>query len=49
MLGKNVRFLDPYNKKISRYASFNFRDEFVESFTQIDERWLLQHNHVGPL
>ena len=46
MLGKTVRYADPYNQKISRYAKFNFRDEFEKSFQQRDESWLLDRGYV---
>jgi exopolysaccharide biosynthesis predicted pyruvyltransferase EpsI len=46
MLGKTVRYVDPYNQKISRYAKFNFRDEFSMIFQKRDESWLLQRGYV---
>jgi exopolysaccharide biosynthesis predicted pyruvyltransferase EpsI len=46
MLGKTVRYVDPYNQKISRYAKFNFGDEFGKSFQQRDESWLLRRGFV---
>jgi exopolysaccharide biosynthesis predicted pyruvyltransferase EpsI len=46
MLGKTVRYVDPYNQKISRYAKFNFGDEFRKSFQQRDESWLLGRGYV---
>jgi exopolysaccharide biosynthesis predicted pyruvyltransferase EpsI len=46
MLGKTVRYVDPYNQKISRYTKFNFGDEFGKSFQQRDESWLLGRGYV---
>jgi exopolysaccharide biosynthesis predicted pyruvyltransferase EpsI len=46
MLGKTVRYVDPYNQKISRYAKFNLRDEFGKSFQKRDESWLLDRGYV---
>jgi len=46
MLGKTVRYVDPYNQKISCYAKFNFGDEFQKSFQQRDESWLLDRDFV---
>ena len=46
MLGKTVRYTDPYNQKISRYAKFNFRDDFFKIFQQRDESWLLRRGYV---
>lgn len=46
MLGKTVRYVDPYNQKIFRYAKFNFRDDFLKIFQQRDESWLLRRGYV---
>jgi hypothetical protein len=42
MLGKSVRFIDPYNEKISRYVRYNFEDRFSDRIQQRDEQWLVQ-------
>jgi exopolysaccharide biosynthesis predicted pyruvyltransferase EpsI len=42
MLGKSVRFIDPYNEKISRYVRYNFEDRFSHRLQQRDEKWLVQ-------
>ena len=42
MLGKHVRFVDPENEKISRYAKFNFRNEFSQRIQKRDETWLIE-------
>jgi len=42
MLGKSVRFIDPYNEKISRYVRYNFEDRFSDRLQQRDEKWLVQ-------
>jgi exopolysaccharide biosynthesis predicted pyruvyltransferase EpsI len=41
MLGKNVRFVDPCNNKISRYTRYNFQGEFTGHVQQRDEQWLV--------
>jgi exopolysaccharide biosynthesis predicted pyruvyltransferase EpsI len=46
MLGKTVRYVDPHNQKISRYAKFNFQDEFGINFQQRDESWLFDRGYV---
>lgn len=43
MLGKTLRFVDPYEQKISRYAAFAFRSEFDATIGQRDETWLVSH------
>jgi hypothetical protein len=42
MLGKSVRFIDPYDEKISRYVKYNFEDGFDHRLQQRDARWLVQ-------
>jgi len=46
MLGKTVRFVDPSNQKISRYAKFNFGDDFAGHFQQRNESWLLDNGFI---
>jgi len=47
MLGKMLHYVDPLNAKISRYISYNFRDEFAEQICQHDVAWLLSHGFVS--
>jgi exopolysaccharide biosynthesis predicted pyruvyltransferase EpsI len=49
MLGKSVRFVDPFNEKISRYVGYTFEDEFNHRLQQRDERWLLQKGFAEML
>lgn len=49
MVGKPVRFIDPYNSKISRYVKYNFRNRFEESLQQRDEEWLLSRGYAQDL
>jgi hypothetical protein len=49
MLGKSVRFVDPANRKISRYVDFSFRDEFRDQLGQRDDQWLAAQGFVEPL
>jgi hypothetical protein len=44
MLGKNVRFVDPYSNKISRYIRYNFQDEFAGRVQQRNEQWLVNQS-----
>jgi hypothetical protein len=46
MLGKTVRFFDPYNHKISRYVRYNFGQRFNETVQQRDGKWLLANRYV---
>ena len=48
MLGKQVDYLDPYDRKISTYAQFAFRDEFDDRLAQRDERWLESQAIIQP-
>lgn len=41
MLGKDVRFLDPYSNKISRYIRYNFQDECAGRVKQRNQQWLV--------
>jgi exopolysaccharide biosynthesis predicted pyruvyltransferase EpsI len=49
MLGKNVRFVDPFNHKISRYLRYNIGTRFGERTQQRDENWLLDQGYVTRL
>lgn len=49
MLGKQVHFVDPYDKKISRNVKYNFRDEFSGQLKQQTEGWLADNGYVTPL
>jgi exopolysaccharide biosynthesis predicted pyruvyltransferase EpsI len=49
MMGKNVRFVDPFNHKISRYLRYNFGNRFTERTQQRDENWLLSQGYVTRL
>jgi len=42
MIGKTVRYVDPWNFKISRYVDFNFRHEFDDQIQQRDYKWLTE-------
>ncbi len=42
MLGKTVRYVDPWSYKISRYVDFNFRHEFDDQIQQRDYKWLTE-------
>jgi exopolysaccharide biosynthesis predicted pyruvyltransferase EpsI len=46
MLGKNVRFFDPYNQKITRYAEYNFRNDFGAQLQPRSATWLRQHGYA---
>ena len=46
MSGKTVRYVDPHNQKISRYAKFNFRDDFAGNFEQRNESWLFDKGFI---
>lgn len=48
MLGKNVRFLDPANHKISRYMESTISQEMSDSVRQIDIDWLIERDLVLP-
>jgi exopolysaccharide biosynthesis predicted pyruvyltransferase EpsI len=49
MLGKSVRFIDPYNEKISRYVRYNLEDEFNYRLQPRDEHWLLEAGYADFL
>jgi exopolysaccharide biosynthesis predicted pyruvyltransferase EpsI len=49
MLGKTVRFIDPFNSKISRYVRYNFGHRFEEDVQERDEKWLLELGYVQSL
>lgn len=46
MSGKTVRYLDPHNQKISRYAKFNFRSDFAGNYEQRNESWLFDRGFI---
>jgi hypothetical protein len=43
-LGRHLCFVDPYDKKISTYLDFVFRDEFSDLAQRRDEGWLVENN-----
>lgn len=45
-LDKDVRYIDPYDKKISRYIEYNLRGEFASRLQRRDEQWLLDQGFV---
>ena len=49
MLGKNVRFVDPFNYKITRYLRHNFGSRFTERTQQRDVNWLSDQGYVTRL
>lgn len=49
MLGKTVRYVDPYESKISRYVEFTFRDDLKNQVQQRDESWLVDHGYATAL
>lgn len=49
MLGKSVKYIDPWNEKISRYVRFNFRTEFGDRLVPIDIEWLMNNGYVDPI
>ncbi len=49
MLGKTVRFVDPYNEKISKYIHYNFRGEFSGRLQQRDMAWMVRRGYVTML
>lgn len=46
MLGKRVQFVDPYDRKISLYVEYNFRDEFSDQVQQQSEDWLVRAGYA---
>lgn len=46
ILGRRLRFVDPYDRKISRYFDFSFRGEFRDRISQHDEAWLADRDYV---
>jgi exopolysaccharide biosynthesis predicted pyruvyltransferase EpsI len=48
MLGKQIKFVDPYNHKISRYIEFNFGKGFSEQLSHKTIEWLLVNQYIQP-
>ena len=48
MSGKRLLFMDPYDRKISTYFSFTFRDEFVERAAPCSLEWLVACGLIIP-
>lgn len=46
MLGRRLRFVDPYDHKISRFLDFSFRGAFGDRISQHDEEWLADRDYV---
>jgi exopolysaccharide biosynthesis predicted pyruvyltransferase EpsI len=46
LLGKRLFYLDPYNKKISTYFAYTFRDSFNEVITNCSLEWLTEKNYL---
>jgi exopolysaccharide biosynthesis predicted pyruvyltransferase EpsI len=46
MLGKNVRYFDPFNQKITRYAEFNFQSDFENRLQLRSATWLRQNGYA---
>jgi exopolysaccharide biosynthesis predicted pyruvyltransferase EpsI len=46
MLGKQIKFIDPYDQKISRYIEFNFGREFSNQLSHTTIEWLLANQYI---
>ena len=48
MLGKRVRFLETYGRKLSTHLGFTFRDQYGSQVQERDRDWFAAHGFIEP-